>query len=117
MKKLVRKLSARITLRVLLTLSALLTLLGLALMVWSMIEPTPLPVILAMSVGQVFGILAFAMFGGVVLADQLRKQRDKGAAARAAGATAIAAGLVAVVPPGAHPVAHAAPGPGREAPP
>jgi hypothetical protein len=83
MKKLVRKLSARITFRVLLTLSALLTLLGLALMVWSMLDPTPLPVILAMSVGQVFGILAFAMFGGVVLADQLRKQRERGAAAAA----------------------------------
>lgn len=87
--KVFRKLSAWLTIRKLLILSALLTLLGLALMVWSLLEPTPLPVILAMSVGQVFGIVAFALFGGVVAVDQLRKQRAKGAAAAAATAAAV----------------------------
>jgi hypothetical protein len=32
--------------------SAVLTLVGLGLMVWSMLQPTPLPVMLAMTVGQ-----------------------------------------------------------------
>ena len=68
----------------LLQISAVLTLVGLALMVWSIVVPTPLPVILAMSVGQLLGTIAFGMFGYAVLVDQLRKQRAKGAAAAAA---------------------------------
>jgi cbb3-type cytochrome oxidase subunit 3 len=64
----------------LLQISCVLTLVGLALMVWSMLAPTPMPVILAMSVGQLLGTVAFGMFGYVVLVDQLRKQRAKGAA-------------------------------------
>ena len=59
--------------------ASILTLIGLALMVWSMAQPTPMPVILAMSVGQGFGILAFLLFGIVVLIDQLREQREAGA--------------------------------------
>ena len=50
-----------------LRVSALLTLIGLAFMVWSMIEPTPLPVMLAMSVGQGFGTLAFGIYLYVVV--------------------------------------------------
>jgi len=65
--------------RGILVAAAILTLVGLALMVWSMAEPTPMPVILAMSVGQGLGILAFLLFGIVVLADQLRTQREAGA--------------------------------------
>ena len=65
--------------RRLLALAAILTMIGLGLMVWSMAEPTPMPVILAMSVGQGLGILAFLLFGGVVRVDQLRKQREAGA--------------------------------------
>ena len=78
----------------LLQVSAVLTLLGLALMVWSMVAPTPMPVILAMSVGQLLGTLAFGMFGYAVLVDQVRKQRVKGvaAAARRAAARHAAAG-------------------------
>ena len=63
----------------LLAIAAILTLIGLVLMVWSMAEPTPMPVILAMSVGQGLGILAFLLFGVVVLVDQLHKQRETGA--------------------------------------
>jgi purine-cytosine permease-like protein len=62
-----------------LVVAVIMTLLGLALMVWSMAQPTPMPVILAMSVGQGLGILAFLLFGIVVLVDQLRKQREAGA--------------------------------------
>lgn len=61
----------------LLQISCALTLVGLALMVWSMLVPTPMPVILAMSVGQLLGTVAFGMFGYVVLVDQLRTQLRK----------------------------------------
>ena len=50
-----------------LRISALLTLVGLAFMVWSMVEPTPLPVMLAMSVGQALGSLAFGIYLYVVV--------------------------------------------------
>jgi hypothetical protein len=56
--------------------SAVLTLVALALMVWSVLRPTPLPVMLAMSLGQAVGTAAFAIFGWVVLADLRRIRRD-----------------------------------------
>ena len=59
----------------LLRISAVLTILALALMVWSMLEPTPLPVMLAMTVGQGIGTLAFALFGLVVVRDLVRARR------------------------------------------
>ena len=62
-----------------LQIAAVLTLIGLGLMVWSMAEPTPMPVILAMSVGQGVGILAFALFASTVLVDQLHAQRERAA--------------------------------------
>jgi multidrug transporter EmrE-like cation transporter len=65
--------------RGILVAASIMTLIGLALMVWSMAQPTPMPVILAMSVGQGLGIFAFLLFGIVVLVDQLRKQREAGA--------------------------------------
>lgn len=64
----------------LLRLAAVLTAVGLGFMLWSIFVPTALPVVLAMSLGQGIGILAFALYGYVVLAD-LRAQR---AATRAA---------------------------------
>ena len=59
----------------LLRFSAWLTLVGLALMVWSMIEPTPLPVMLAMTVGQGIGTLAFVIYV-VVVVRALRRKSD-----------------------------------------
>lgn len=56
--------------------SAFLTLVALAMMVWSVLRPTPLPVMLAMSLGQAVGTAAFALFGWVVLADLRRIRRD-----------------------------------------
>jgi hypothetical protein len=53
----------------LLRISALLTLLGLALMVWSVLQPTPLPVMLAMTVGQGIGTCAFGLYLFVVIRD------------------------------------------------
>lgn len=55
--------------------SALLTLIGLAFMVWSMLAPTPLPVMLAMSVGQVIGSAAFAIYLYIVVRDLRRERR------------------------------------------
>jgi hypothetical protein len=60
-----------------LRVSAVLTLLALALMVWSMLQPTPLPVMLAMTVGQGLGTLAFAIYGYIVIADVLRAWRAR----------------------------------------
>ena len=57
-----------------LRVSAALTLIGLALMVWSMLVPTPLPVMLAMSVGQAVGTTAFAIYI-VIVVRQLRRER------------------------------------------
>jgi hypothetical protein len=52
---------------ILLRISAVLTLVGLALMVWSILVPTPLPVMLAMTVGQVVGTSAFGLYLVVVI--------------------------------------------------
>jgi hypothetical protein len=52
-----------------LRISAVLTLIGLAMMAWSMLQPTPLPVMLAMSVGQGIGCLAFGLYLFVVIRD------------------------------------------------
>lgn len=60
----------------LLRISALLTILALIFMVWSMLQPTPLPVMLAMSVGQLVGTVAFGLYGYVILVD-LRRDRAR----------------------------------------
>ena len=60
----------------LLYVAAVLTLIGLAFMVWSMIEPTPLPVMLAMSVGQMIGMSAFAIYL-VIVVRVLRREYHK----------------------------------------
>ncbi|MFT3694458.1 MAG: hypothetical protein QM831_15025 [Kofleriaceae bacterium] len=59
-----------------LRLSAVLTLIGLAFMAWSILVPTPLPVMLAMSVGQVIGTAAFALYLIVVIR-RLRSERRR----------------------------------------
>jgi hypothetical protein len=42
---------------------------GLAMMVWSLFDPRPLPVIGAMTVGQAFGTASLLLFLYVVLTD------------------------------------------------
>jgi hypothetical protein len=42
---------------------------ALGLMVWSLITPTPMPVLVAMSAGQALGTLSLLAFLGVVAAD------------------------------------------------
>lgn len=58
----------------LLRVSGVLTLVALALMAWSMAQPTPLPVMLAMTVGQAIGTTAFSIYLFVVVRD-LRRSR------------------------------------------
>ncbi|HVY45910.1 MAG TPA: hypothetical protein VHB21_08530 [Minicystis sp.] len=65
-------------------LACLLSLVGLGLIIWSVLDPRPVPVIAAMSVGQGIGTLSFATFLYVVLAD-LRARLAAGRAARASG--------------------------------
>jgi hypothetical protein len=52
-----------------LRLAAALALIALGLMVWSLLQPRPIPVIVAMSVGQLLGTLSFGTFLYVLVAD------------------------------------------------
>ena len=51
------------------TLACVLALVGLALMSWSLLDPRPVPVIVAMSVGQGAGTLSFLAFLVVAFSD------------------------------------------------
>jgi hypothetical protein len=59
-----------------LRIAAVLTIIGLALMVWSMLQPTPLPVMLAMTVGQAVGTAAFAIYAVTVIR-ALRRELER----------------------------------------
>jgi MFS family permease len=62
-----------------LRIACVLTLIGLALMVWSMLQPTWLPIIVAMSVGQGIGMMAFSIFAYRIVTDlrgAIRKGRE-----------------------------------------
>jgi hypothetical protein len=59
-----------------LRVSCVLTLVGLALMAWSMVQPTWMPVMLAMSVGQLVGTTAFAIFVVVIVRDLRHRIRE-----------------------------------------
>jgi hypothetical protein len=58
-----------------LRLACVLTLVALALMTWSILSPHALPILVAMSVGQALGTVAFATFLVVVYADLRRLRR------------------------------------------
>ena len=80
MKKLIRKMverARRVRMPTLLRFSAAFTIIGLALMVWSLLQPTPLPVMLAMSVGQMFGTTAFILYLIAIVIDLRRVRRAK----------------------------------------
>ena len=55
-----------------LRLASFLGLLALLLIVWSVLDPRPIPVFLGMSVAQGIGTLSFAMFGWTILRDLVR---------------------------------------------
>ena len=72
-KKLWRFTRKFLTLRV----AAVLTLFALALMVWSVLDPTVIPVMVAMTVGQAIGTAAFAAYGWVVFHDLFKKRAER----------------------------------------
>ncbi|HEY5945468.1 MAG TPA: hypothetical protein VIV40_08250 [Kofleriaceae bacterium] len=55
----------------------MLTLIALAFMAWSVLVPTPLPVMLAMTIGQVIGTAAFAIYGWIVYRDLVRQRVER----------------------------------------
>jgi membrane protein implicated in regulation of membrane protease activity len=60
-----------------LRVACVLTLVGLAFMCWSMLQPTWIPVMVAMSVGQIIGTTAFAIFGITIVRDLRRSYRQR----------------------------------------
>ena len=56
----------------LLQVGCVLALLGLAVMSWSIVDPSPLPVIAAMSVGQALGGAAFLCYLMAIVVDMVR---------------------------------------------
>jgi hypothetical protein len=50
---------------------------ALALMVWSLLYPTPMPVLVAMSAGQILGTMSLFAFLGVVVADFRRAHLER----------------------------------------
>jgi hypothetical protein len=58
----------------LLQAACVLALVALGLIVWSLLDPRPLPVVAAMSVAQGLGTLSFVAFLAVVVADLRRGQ-------------------------------------------
>lgn len=53
----------------LLRIASVFALIGLTLMVWSVLVPTPMPVLVGLSVGQAIGTLSFLLFLVVVAID------------------------------------------------
>jgi hypothetical protein len=60
----------------LLRVAAFLALAGLAFMVWSLLDPRPVPIMAAMSVGQGLGMLSFLLFAVVLIIDAWRTSRQ-----------------------------------------
>lgn len=75
--KLVTKIGLKEPSSKLLRQSAFMTLIALGLMVWSMLQPTPMPVMLAMSLAQLLGTVAFALYGYVIVKDLRRARRER----------------------------------------
>ena len=53
----------------LLRIAAVCALLSLALMVWGVLDPSPIALVIAMSAGQGLGTLSFALYGLCVIGD------------------------------------------------
>jgi len=59
----------------LLRAACVLALIGLALVTWSVLDPRPLAVVLAKSLGQAIGTASLALFLAVVAADLVRMDK------------------------------------------
>lgn len=58
-------------------LACIATLVSLVLMAWSVLDPSPLPVMVAMSVGQGIGTLALVFYLGAVVLYQVQLRRAR----------------------------------------
>lgn len=67
----------RLSVEAMVRFACVTNLVSLALMCWSVLDPTPLPVMLSMSLGQVIGTLALACYLGAVLLYQVRLRRAR----------------------------------------
>jgi multidrug transporter EmrE-like cation transporter len=56
-------------------LAAVIALLALACMSWSLLDPRPIPIMVAMSVGQGLGTLSLVLYGVVVIVEARRAAR------------------------------------------
>lgn len=52
-----------------LRIACVLAMVGLALMMWSLFDPRPPPILVALSLGQVIGTFSLAIYGFVVVRD------------------------------------------------
>ncbi len=60
----------------LLRMAAVLSLVALALMMWSLFDPRPPPVLIALSLGQLLGTASFAIYLSIVIWDLRRRRRE-----------------------------------------
>jgi len=60
----------------LLRIAAVLSLVGLALMMWSVFDPRPAPVLIGLSLGQVIGTSSFVIYLAIVIWDIRRRRRE-----------------------------------------
>lgn len=61
-------------------IAGVLTLVALAMMAFSIIVPKPLPIVLAMSLGQIIGVAGFGFYFLAVLIDVARRPRRSSSA-------------------------------------
>lgn len=71
------RIRVRVEMMALLRVSAIMTLVALGLMCWAVLRPTPLPTIIAMSLGQVFGTVAFVLYVVAIIVDLRRDARAR----------------------------------------
>ncbi len=60
----------------LLRVAAALSLVALGLMMWSIVDPRPAPVLIGLSLGQVLGTASFAIYLSIVIWDVRRRRRE-----------------------------------------
>lgn len=73
----IRSLAARISVEHLVTAACISTLCAIALMCWSILDPTPFPVMVAMSVGQAVGTLSLLCYVAAVLLHGRRRRASQ----------------------------------------
>lgn len=60
-----------------LRIAATMAVVALGLIIWSMVDPRPIPVVVAMSVGQALGTLSFVAYLAIVASDLQRPIKKK----------------------------------------